>query len=134
MPRRSKFDPSVKKEALDALQAGTSVADVAIKTGVPATTLSNWKKQLNKKNGGAEKKGRRNMVSLGEELANARVKIMLKGLENKTLRSFVDASEEQRKDITIAYLLKRLKIWGDKDAKTLVAATPVLKRTRRKKA
>lgn len=118
--RTSKFDPELKAQAVKLIEAGTPVKDIATQTGVPATTISNWKAELNKK-GGRKRKPKANGASIEEELRDAEFTLTLHALENDALRKLVKESDDRKRSVIYTdYLLERLALWGDKLVKPLI--------------
>lgn len=124
MVRVSKFAPEIRAHALKALEGGTPVKDIAAELGIPNTTISNWKAEMNKKNGGGTKKKKsKPTVSIEQELENWKFDASLQELENDALRSMLDVTDDPVRLLTIEidYLRKRLGLFGDASVKPLRA-------------
>jgi transposase-like protein len=125
--RASKFDPALKQKAIQAIEAGRPAKEIEAETGVPRTTIANWKSELRKKNqGSGEKKRRRrkpNGLTVEEQLKDATFELRLSTLENEALRKIANEEDPtKRLVIEIVYLRKRLEDWGDQWVKALTDA------------
>ncbi len=118
--RKSKFDPELKAEVLAKIKTGMPVKDIASSTGIPVTTISNWKSELNKNNGGSKKKPKANGRSIEQQLQDSEYTRGLVELENDALRRMVNEPDATRwPTIEIVYLRERLALLGDKWVKPL---------------
>lgn len=125
---RTSYSAEQKQQVMTYLDNGLSVKETSEKTGVKPQTITNWKVEKKKANGGAEPKKRAKKAkeperSLEQQLHDADVTLRLKELEIEALRRLVEVKDPvMRAVIEIEYLRDCCRVWGYTSVKPLLQA------------